>query len=374
MSQERIRCAVVGLRQGLENVQILLDHPRFELVAVCDLNPTFYAWMVGDERIEDVQDEDAVLSGQTRFVPMIRDHPKVRSVGFYDNYDRLLAEADIEAVFVYVPDPFHAAMTVKALDAGKFVLLTKPLSSSIEDGRLIAASAREHPGHFMLGFQFCYSSFARKVLEIIASRKLGEVRHLYFEHHRAPLHPPHHLKNAEIDGPVLKEGCHWLDLLYHFAGRPRFLQVAGIGGLEVNLGKQEIDDNGLLLIEYENGVRAFHGYTYYRWKPGSKFAMIGDRGTLRGSFHELLMETDDGDEQIVIEGMGGHAGYAEMHDEFAAMVRDGRDPYSNSETALENLLLSMAAQTAIIENRTVRREEVDAGFTISREPAAVSRG
>jgi hypothetical protein len=102
--------------------------------------------------------------------------------------------------------------------------------------------------------------------------------------------------------------------------------------------------------------------------------MIGEHGTVRGNFHELVIETDEGDETVVIEGMGGHAGYAEMHDAFAAMVRDGHDPFSNYETALENLLVSMAAQTAVIENRTVRREEVDGEPRLLHQAIGVSPG
>jgi hypothetical protein len=134
-----------------------------------------------------------------------------------------------------------------------------------------------------------------------------------------------------------------------------------MGGLDVHLATQDIDDNGLVLVQYDNGVRAFLGYTYFRWRGGERFAVIGDAGTMRGSFHELFVENDHGHSTLSLPDMHGHAGYREMHDAFAAMVLDGVPPHSDGPAALENLLISNAAQLAVIEQRFVARAEVEPG-------------
>jgi len=97
-----------------------------------------------------------------------------------------------------------------------------------------------------------------------------------------------------------------------------------------------------------------------RYRHPEFFTLIGERGQLRGSFDRLTIEDESGVRTIEIAGnrrLPGliHEGYFEMHDEFAAMIREQREPYSGWEAGLENVLISDAAQKALDRGGVVQR-------------------
>ena len=67
--------------------------------------------------------------------------------GVYDDYHEMLREATLDAVSVVSPIPLHHPMTMAAMDAGKHVLVEKPMATSLEDcDRMISATRSLKPG------------------------------------------------------------------------------------------------------------------------------------------------------------------------------------------------------------------------------------
>lgn len=217
-SGQRVRCAVVGLGQGLEDVYVALRHPRFELVAACDRNRAPYDWITGRARLEDAGRDISTSPGHLRLVQESREALAQRSLDYIADYDEVLARGDIDAVILVVPDTLHEDFTVRALHAGKYVLCTKPMAITMDSAFSIADVARQHPGHYMLGFQMSYSAFAQALLGVVADGVIGQPRQIRFDFHREPWRPMHRRKHAAIDGSVFKEGTHWLDLFYRLNG------------------------------------------------------------------------------------------------------------------------------------------------------------
>lgn len=89
--------------------------------------------------------------------------------------------------------------------------------------------------------------------------------------------------------------------------------------------------------------------------------LVGEGGTLRGTFAELRLEGESTERTVQIPGHSlpheHHRGYKQMHDEFVQMIAEGIAPYSDWRLGLENMLTCIAAQTAIAEQRTVTRKE-----------------
>lgn len=65
-----------------------------------------------------------------------------RIASFHTKYSELLARPDVDAVLILTPMPFHASMAMAALNAGKHVLVEKPLATSLEEGRALLEMAR----------------------------------------------------------------------------------------------------------------------------------------------------------------------------------------------------------------------------------------
>lgn len=364
MSTPTLRCAVVGLVQGLEDVYTTLHHPRYTLVAVCDTNRQVWDWLTGEQDIENVPASAAIFDHHKRWVKVSRENPSFSAVEFISDFDDVLARKDIDAVILVLPDVLHASYAIKALNAGKFVLSTKPMARTMEEALEIADAARKHPEHYMLGFQLSYSNFASSVMEIVSSGEIGTPRQIRFDYHRGPWRPVHRKKYAEVDGAMIKEGVHWLDMIYRLSGQLPWRAISGFGGRDTFPDTFEFEDNGVLIIDFE-GFRAAHTFTYFRHPTQTQedFLMVGEKGTIRGTFANYEVETDAGVRNVVVKGENlpeqHHVGYYDMHDAFTAMCLDGTTPYTNWQTGLENMLTCYASQIAVAEGRTVQRSEFE---------------
>jgi hypothetical protein len=105
----KVRTAIVGLGFGAEFIPIHQRHPHAELVAIC-------------QRSRDKLDELGKAHGVERR---------------YESYANLLKDKEIDAVHINSPIPDHAAMSIAALEAGKHVMCTVPMATSVDDCKKI---------------------------------------------------------------------------------------------------------------------------------------------------------------------------------------------------------------------------------------------
>jgi len=95
-------------------------------------------------------------------------------------YEDLLADDDIEAVVVAVPDPFHATVAIAALEAGKHVFIEKPLATNRDDGRAMVAAAHKAGRKLSVAYQRRHDPAAevtrRLMGEFAQSGEMGAIR------------------------------------------------------------------------------------------------------------------------------------------------------------------------------------------------------
>ncbi|MHC8504775.1 Gfo/Idh/MocA family protein [Pseudonocardia artemisiae] len=107
-------------------------------------------------------------------------YPSVRTA------DRLEAVLDdVDAVVVATPPTSHAAIALSALNAGKPVLVEKPLATTVADAELMVETASANHVHLMVGHTFEYNAAVRRLKEIVSSGMLGRV--LYIDSARLSL-------------------------------------------------------------------------------------------------------------------------------------------------------------------------------------------
>jgi predicted dehydrogenase len=99
-----------------------------------------------------------------------------------DGYEAIVADPDIDAVYIPLPNSLHAEWTLAALAAGKHVLCEKPFTSNAaEAGRVAEAAARaaERDGLVVMeAFHYRYHPLAQRMRQIVESGELGQVRHV----------------------------------------------------------------------------------------------------------------------------------------------------------------------------------------------------
>lgn len=94
----------------------------------------------------------------------------------YNDFRELLARKDIDAVVIASPDHWHAAMAVRAAEAGKDIYCEKPLSLTVKEGRAMVNAARKHNRVFQTGsMQRSWPEF-RQTAELIRNGYIGEIK------------------------------------------------------------------------------------------------------------------------------------------------------------------------------------------------------
>jgi predicted dehydrogenase len=93
----------------------------------------------------------------------------------HGSYEALIADPDLDAVYVLLPTSFHGRWTRAALDAGKHVLCEKPFAANAAEAREIAELAAKSDRIVMEAIQFRYHPLTLRVEEIIASGELGKL-------------------------------------------------------------------------------------------------------------------------------------------------------------------------------------------------------
>ncbi|MFT7836598.1 Gfo/Idh/MocA family oxidoreductase [Saccharothrix sp. BKS2] len=94
----------------------------------------------------------------------------------HDGYEELLADPDLDAVYVPLPNGLHGRWTLAALEAGKHVLCEKPFAANAEEAARVAEAARNSGLVVMEAFHYRYHPLAARMVEVVG--ELGELRHV----------------------------------------------------------------------------------------------------------------------------------------------------------------------------------------------------
>ena len=102
--------------------------------------------------------------------------PKFPKAVTYNDYRKLLERKDIDAVVIATPDHTHAPATLAALESGRHVYCEKPLTHTIAEARRVTETARKHKRVTQMGTQIHASGNYRRVVELIQSGAIGDIR------------------------------------------------------------------------------------------------------------------------------------------------------------------------------------------------------
>ncbi|MBI3734065.1 MAG: Gfo/Idh/MocA family oxidoreductase [Chloroflexi bacterium] len=147
----------------------------------------------------------------------------------YGSYEALLADPEIEAVYIPLPNHLHVPWSIKALEAGKHVLCEKPIALSADEARTLLAASRRHPTlKVMEAFMYRFHPQWQRAKQLVADGQIGDLRtiHSFFSYYNTD---PANVRNqADIGGGGLMDiGCYNLSLSrFIFGGEPQ--RVVGI--------------------------------------------------------------------------------------------------------------------------------------------------
>lgn len=130
----------------------------------------------------------------------------------HGSYEAVLADDDVDAVYVPLPNHLHAEWVTRAAEAGKHVLCEKPLAMSAEQAEAMVAACAEAGVALMEAFMYRHHPVWDRLVEIVAGGRLGALRsvHSTFSYYNDD---PGNIRNiAEAGGGALMDiGCYCLN-------------------------------------------------------------------------------------------------------------------------------------------------------------------
>jgi len=140
----------------------------------------------------------------------------------HGSYEELVADPDVDIVYIATPHPMHAANALLALEAGKHVLVEKPFTLTAAEAEAVRDAAAERGLLAMEAMWTRYLPHMIRIREIVASGVLGELRALTADHTQLISSDPAHRLNAlELGGGALLDlGVYPVSFAWDILGEP----------------------------------------------------------------------------------------------------------------------------------------------------------
>lgn len=327
-----IGALVVGYGYWGPNIaRNVVERPEFRLMGLCERDPS---------RGEDFR----------------RRHP-----GFWveEDYEAALEDPRIEAVAIATPPHTHYQLVRRALEAGKHVLVEKPLARTGEEAAALVGLAERLGLVLMPGHTFIYSPSVNAVRELIQRDELGEVYFVTSSRMNLGLY--------QKDGVVLDLAPHDLSILMHWLGRP-LLEVSATGR---SVYQDGVHETAFLTLRFEGGTQANVQLSWLAPRKMRQMVVIGSRRMVQyedtsaddsvriydrgldfteppANFGEYRLTYRTGD--MVAPRIEALEPLALELTDFAAAIRSGSIPVSNDRLGLE-IVLALEALERSLANR-----------------------
>jgi len=334
-----VRVGFVGLgRNGLAHARAHRELGRSEIVALCDRNPE-----------------------------ALRAAGKLLGVERLYTGDDFYADPDVEAISIHTGDPYHREPFLRALEAGKHILIEKPLANSEGDVYEMVAAARRAPAtlKIQVGYILRFNPVFEAIQRAAREGRLGDIYYMEADYiHnllcQAEQTDPHTGRNwyLEEELPMVGGGSHALDLLRWISGK----EVAAVSAYarRAAFPAMRHEDCQVALYRFADGsiakVAALYAPRCAR-PPMSNLRLYGTRGTVERD--AIALSKDESDvhpafRPVAAEGVAGHP----FHDEIAdcdwldAIVQD-RPPRIGLLDGANSTLATLCAVRAAREGTQV---------------------
>ncbi len=340
---------------GPNIVRNVVERPEYRLMCLCELD---------EGRAEDFR----------------RRHP---GVWVESDLDAALADPRIEAVAIATPPHTHYALVRRALEAGKHVLVEKPLARTSEEAAVLIALAEQLDLVLMPGHTFVYSPSVNTVRDLIQNDELGEV---YFATSSRM-----NLGLYQQDGVVLDLAPHDLSIFLHWLGKP--LQEVSANGLSVF--QEGVHETAFLTLRFEGGTQANVQLSWLAPRKVRQMVVVGSRRMVQyedtaaddsvriydrgldfasppANFGEYRLTYRTGD--MVAPRVEAREPLGQELRDFASAIREGTTPVSNARLGLEIVLGLEALEQSLADGGVpVAVGDVDAAIAAARVGPVAAR-
>ena len=271
------------------------------------------------------------------------------------DFDHVLLNPKVEAVVIATPPSTHYALVRRALEAGKHVLVEKPLARTESQARELVELARRLELTLMPGHTFLYSPSVNKVRDLIRDGTLGEP---YFVTSSRM-----NLGNYQPDGVVCDLAPHDLSILLHWLEEP----VVQVAATACSVFQSDVPETAFISLRFASGAAANVQISWLAPRKVRQMVVVGSKRMIqyedtsaddpvrvydRGlefdqpeNFGEYRLTYRTGD-MVAPRIEAAEPLALEMRD-FARAIRTGEEPLSNARLGLEIVRAMDAASLSL---------------------------
>ncbi|HEY7517180.1 MAG TPA: Gfo/Idh/MocA family oxidoreductase [Methylomirabilota bacterium] len=292
-----------------------------------------------------------------------RDFP---SVPVERGYRALLARPDIDAVAIVVPNHLHAEVGVAALEAGKDVLLEKPMATTVADCDRLIAAARAGGRALSIGHELRLSAQYGRIKGLIDAGDIGVPQYLAFSLFRFPFRPGSggwRYDAARVGSWILEEPVHFFDFaMWYFERLGDPVSVLALGNAERR--GAGMSDHFTAILRFTGGAHAVITETLAGFEYHQTLHVGGSEGAIRswwsGTLDRTLTPTFDlrlerrgkGVETVPVESSGELVELGvQAREVVSAFAR--RRAIVSGEEARKRIVVCLAAEESLREGREV---------------------
>lgn len=298
----KIKVGIVG-SGSISNFHLRAYHnnKQTELYAICDLN---------EERAKS--QADLYQIGQ-----------------IYTDFAEMIANPDIDAISICTWNNTHADFAIRALDAGKHVLVEKPLCMTVKEALQVEEAVRRSGKQLQIGYVRRYDPNAQMVRQWTEEGELGTIYYAKASCLRRLGNPGGWFADKERSGggPLIDLGVHIIDLCWFLMGRPKVKSISGntyrkLGqrshvqnlsfykSADYNPEHNTVEDMANALIRFDNGASLMVdvSFTLHARKDETSIRLYGDKGGMEIE-PEIALISEKSNTMVVIQPQTDHPSF-----------------------------------------------------------------
>jgi 1,5-anhydro-D-fructose reductase (1,5-anhydro-D-mannitol-forming) len=274
----------------------------------------------------------------------------------YTDYDRMLANPDVDAVYIATPNAQHYEQVMAAAAAGKHILCDKPMSLSAEQAAREVEACERAGVKLGINFHNRHLPWVRDVRRMIADGVIGDVLTIQVEA-SAGITPPVDWRNdKELAGlgTVYSQGVHVYDFLGWIQDS---LPTEAVAMFDDRNGQWDVETEANVLLRFANGSRAYVNCNTMNRYPQNDIAIYGTEGRIVGmnltrsrSDGELRVTTGSGETVTAYRSPGAHRRCLAA---FTKAVLADETPDASGEDGRRSMVLCDAIARSVAERRIV---------------------
>ena len=292
------------------------------------------------------------------------DHPGVE---VYLEYRELLRREDVDAVDIVLPTFLHAQAGIAAMEAGKHVLLEKPMAGTIEECDRLLEAARKNDRVLTIGHEFRVSKQWGKVRELVRSGEIGAPQYAMVSLFRHPYRQgaeQWRYDRSRVGSWILEEPIHFFDLVLWFfeeLGDP--LSIEAYGNSK-NRG-EGLYDNFSSVLKFSGGSYGVITQTLSGFEHHLVVEIVGSEGAIRSAWSGAMDRTlepqfslklqrkgRESAEEVPVEISGELFELQEEIKKAAALFVRGKAFYP-PEDGRKVVIICLEAERSLRENREI---------------------